>query len=185
MASNAPFKYYKLWPFNGGVRTPMIVSWPERVRNTGLRQQFVDVIDVTPTVLDYLGIKPPEAFDGVCQIPMQGKSLRAVFKDANAPAPRDTQFFELWGSRGIYHKGWKAVAFHTPGADFDSDHWELYNVETDFTETADLASRHPDKLKELQELWWDEAAKNGALPQLEASGFRQRTYNQMLESLAP
>ena len=185
MASSAPFKYYKLWPFNGGVRTPMIVSWPEGIRETGLREQFVDVIDITPTVLDYLGVKEPEAFDGVCQMPMHGKSLRNVFDDPAAPAPRDTQFFELWGSRGIYHQGWKAVAFHTPGTDFESDHWELYNVKADFTETADLASRHPEKLKELQDLWWDEAEKYGALPQLEAIAMRQRTYDQILTVSAP
>ncbi len=185
MASSAPFKYYKLWPFNGGVRTPMIVSWPERIRRTGLREQFIDVIDITPTVLDYLGIKAPEVFNGICQMPMHGKSLRAVFDSPAAPAPRDTQFFELWGSRGIYHKGWKAVAFHTPGTDFESDHWELYHVETDFTETTDLASRYPEKLKALQDLWWDEAARNGALPQLEAIPMRQRTYNQILTDPVP
>ncbi len=185
MASSAPFKYYKLWPFNGGVRTPMIVSWPRGIRRTGLREQFIDVIDITPTVLDYLGVKAPEVFNGVCQMPIHGKSLRAVFNDPGAPAARDTQFFELWGSRGIYHKGWKAVAFHTPGTDFESDHWELYHVEADFTETAELASQHPEKLKELQDLWWAEAEKNGALPQLEAIPMRQRTYNQILTDPVP
>lgn len=185
MVSSAPFKYYKLWPFNGGVRTPMIVSWPDRIRRPGLREQFVDVIDITPTVLDYLGIEAPEAFDGVCQMPMHGESMRAAFEDPGAPAPRDTQFFELWGSRGIYHRGWKAVAFHTPENDFGSDHWELYNVEADFTETADLADQHPEKLEELQNLWWSEAEKYGALPQLEAIPMRQRTYNQILLDPAP
>ena len=185
MASSAPFKYYKLWPFNGGVRTPMIVSWPAQIRKTGLRRQFTDVIDVTPTVLDYLEIEAPAVFDGVCQLPIHGKSLRGVFEDPEAPAPRHTQFFELWGSRGIYHKGWKAVAFHTPGTDFESDHWELYDVEADFTETADLASQHPEKLEELKELWWAEAEKHGALPQLEAIPHRQRSYNQILVDPAP
>ena len=185
MASSAPFKYYKLWPFNGGVRTPMIVSWRKRIRRTGLREQFLDVIDITPTVLDYLGVNAPEVFNGVCQMPMHGKSLRGVFDDPGAPAPRDTQFFELWGSRAIYHKGWKAVAFHTPGTDFESDHWELYNVESDFTETTDLASQHPEKLSKLQALWWSEAERNGALPLLEAIPMRQRTYNQILADPEP
>lgn len=180
MASSAPFKFYKLWPFNGGVRTPMIVSWPRRISRTGLREQFIDVIDITPTVLDVLGIQPPEIFDGVCQMPLHGMSLRAVFADPAAPSPRDTQFFELWGSRGIYHKGWKAVAFHTPGTSFDADRWELYHVAEDFTESTDLAGRHAAKLKELQDLWWDEANKYGALPLLEARGGRQRTYDQIL-----
>ena len=185
MASSAPFKYYKLWPFNGGVRTPMVVSWPAGIRKAGLREQFVDVIDLTPTVLDYTGIEAPEVFDGVCQIPMQGRSLRAVFEDPRAPAPRDTQFFELWGSRGIYHRGWKAVAFHVPGSDFESDHWELYKVEKDFTEADDLAGRHPEKLEELKDLWWSEAERNGALPQLEAIPMRRRTYDQILPEPAP
>ena len=145
----------------------------------------MDVIDITPTVLDYLGINAPESFNGVCQMPMHGKSLRAVFDDPGASAPRDTQFFELWGSRGIYHKGWKAVAFHTPGTDFESDHWELYHVEADFTETRDLATQHPERLKQLQALWWEEAGKYGALPQLEAIPMRQRTYNQILADPVP
>ena len=77
------------------------------------------------------------------------------------------------------------MAFHTPGTGFESDHWELYNVEEDFTETADLASQHPEKLKELQDLWWAEAERNGALPQLEAIPMRQRTYNQILADPVP
>ena len=185
MVSSTPFKYYKLWPFNGGVRTPMIVSWPDRIQRTGLRAQFIDVIDITPTVLDYIGIEAPTVFDGICQMPVHGKSARAMFEDAGAPAPRDTQFFELWGSRGIYHRGWKAVALHTPDSDFESDHWELYNISEDFTEANDLADAHPEKLREMQDLWWAEAAKHGALPQLEAVRFRQRTYDQILANPLP
>ena len=185
MASSAPFKYYKLWPFNGGVRTPLIISWPKEIRRTGLREQFVDVIDLTPTVLDITGIAAPTVFEGVCQMPIQGETIRATFNDPSSPAPRDTQFFELWGSRSIYHNGWKAVAFHTPGTDFDDDRWELYDLTTDFSETADLASQQPEKLKDLKALWWTEAAKNGALPLLEARGGRQRTYNQILAQPAP
>jgi len=180
MASSAPFKYYKLWPFNGGVRTPLIVSWPKGIERPGLREQFVDVIDITPTVLDITGIAAPAVFDGVCQMPIQGAGIRATFGDPASPAPRDTQFFELWGSRSIYHDGWKALAFHTSGTSFDDDRWELYNLNVDFTETTDLAAQHPEKLAELQALWWREAANNGALPLLEARGGRQRTYNQIL-----
>jgi len=185
MASSAPFQYYKLWPFNGGVRTPMIVSWPDKIKNHGLREQFLDVIDITPTVLDFLDIFVPKEFDGVSQLPIQGASLRQVFESSEAPAPRDTQFFELWGSRSIYHKGWKAVAFHTHGTSFDDDLWELYNQNTDFTETTNLAAHYPDKLKELQALWWEEAAKNNALPLLEAQGGRTRSYDQILPKKTP
>ena len=80
--------------------------------------------------------------------------------------------------------GWKALAFHTPGTSFDDDHWELYNLKTDFSETTNLASQYPEKLEELKKLWWSEAAKNGALPLLEARGGRRRTYNQILDEPA-
>jgi arylsulfatase len=181
MASDTPFKFYKLWPYNGGVQTPFLVSWPAEIRKTGLRAQFVDVIDITPTALDIAGVEAPAVFDGVCQIPLQGKSIRATFHDPNSPNPRDTQYFELWGSRGIWHDGWKAVAIHAPGTDFDTDRWELYHVADDFAEADDLASQYPQKLEELKKLWWSEAAKNGALPLLEAPKGRSRTYAQALE----
>jgi arylsulfatase len=181
MASDTPFKYYKLWPYAGGVQTPFIVSWPAGIRRTGLRKQFVDVIDITPTALDLAGIEAPAVFEGVCQIPLQGKSIRATFDDPASPNPRETQYFELWGSRGIWHDGWKAVGIHKPGTDFDADRWELYHVETDFAESVNLASQNPKKLEELKKLWWSEAAKNGALPLLEAPMGRRATYDQALQ----
>lgn len=180
MASSAPFQYYKLWPFNGGVRTPMIVSWPNGISSTGLREQFVDVIDITPTVLDIVGIEAPDTYDGVPQMPLHGASLKQVFQSPEAPAPRDTQYWELWASRSIYHQGWKAVAFHKHGTEFADDYWELYHQKTDFTESMNLAEHYPEKLKELQELWWEEAAKYGALPLLEARGGRVNSFNQIL-----
>lgn len=180
MASVTPFKFYKLWPYAGGVQTPMIVSWPSGIKRTGLRKQFVDVIDLTPTVLDLAGVEAPASYGGVCQMPMQGKSIRATFDNPDAADPRDRQYYELWGSRGIWHKGWKAVGIHTPGTDYDTDRWELYQVEKDFSEADDLAAKYPQKLEELKKLWWEEAAKNGALPLLEAPGGRRRTYDQAL-----
>jgi len=181
MVSSAPFKFYKLWPYAGGVQTPFLVSWPAEIRNPGLRKQFIDVIDITPTVLDITGIAAPAVHDGVCQMPMQGKSIRATFNNANGPNPRDTQYYELWGSRGIWHNGWKAVGIHTPGTSFDNDRWELYHVEKDFTEAFDVAAKYPRKLEELKKLWWSEAARNGALPLLEAPGGRSRTYDQAVQ----
>lgn len=181
MVSNTPFKFYKLWPYGGGVQTPFLVSWPAGIRKPGLRKQFVDVIDITPTVLDIVGVKAPEVFEGVCQIPLQGKNILATFNDPESPSPRDTQYFELWGSRGIWHKGWTAIGIHTPGTSFDEDRWELYHAENDFAESVNLASQYPDKLEEMKKLWWEEAAKNGALPLLEAPGGRRRTYDQALE----
>jgi len=178
MASSVPFKFYKLWPFRGGVQTPCIVSWPKGIRRYGVRSQFIDIIDITPTALDISGIEAPSSYRGVCQIPLQGKSIRATFDDPDAPDPRDTQYFELWGSRSIWHDGWKAIAMHRPETDFDSDYWELYNVRADFSESVNLASQYPEKLEQLKDLWWSEAAKQGALPQLEAPGGRKRSYNQ-------
>ncbi len=180
MASDTPFKYYKLWPFAGGVQTPFIVSWPAEIRRNGLRKQFVDVIDITPTVLDIVGLQAPDVYGGVCQMPMQGKSMRAVFNDPASPNPRDRQYFELWGARGIWNNGWKAVAIHKPGTSFDDDRWELYNVDADFSEAVNLAAQNPAKLEELKKLWWSEATKNGALPLLEAPGGRKATYDQAL-----
>jgi arylsulfatase len=145
-----------------------------------MRRQFVDVIDITPTVYDIAGVTPPPVFDGVCQMPVQGKSMRATFENPDSPNPRDTQYFELWGSRGIWHDGWKAVGMHRPGTDFEQDRWELYDVDRDFSESADLASQNPAKLDELKKLWWSEAQKYGALPLLEAPGLRSRTYDQAL-----
>ncbi len=180
-ASNTPFSYYKLWPHAGGVQTPFVVSWPAAIRKPGLRKQFVDVIDITPTVLDITGVAAPAVFEGVCQMPMQGKSIRATFSDAASPHPRDRQYFELWGSRGIWHNGWKAVAIHRPGTPFDEDRWALYHVDEDFSEAENVAARYPQKLEELKKLWWEEAAKNGALPLLEAPGGRRATYDQALQ----
>lgn len=178
MVSGTPFQFYKLWPYRGGVQTPFIVSWPSGIRQPGLRTQFVDVVDVTPTALDIAGVQAPTSFQGVCQLPMHGASLRRVFDDPAAASPRDTQYFELWGNRAIYHRGWKAIGIHTPGKSFDEDRWELYRVEQDFSESQDLAGKHPDRLESMKNLWWEEAQKYGALPLLEAPQGRVRTYQQ-------
>jgi arylsulfatase len=181
MASDTPFKFYKLWPYHGGVQTPLVVSWPSEIRNHGIRRQFVDVIDITPTVLEIVGVREPAVFEGVCQMPMHGKSIRATFNNPESPSPRDTQYFELWGSRGIWHNGWEAIGMHKPGTSFDSDRWELYHSESDFSQSRNVAAQNPGKLEELKKLWWSEAAKNGALPLLEAPQGRQSTYDQALQ----
>lgn len=168
MAGNTPFRMYKLWPYAGGVRDPLIVSWPAMIRDGGsIRSQFVDVIDVTPTVLDALGVPAPAVFEGVPQMAMHGRSILPTFRDRSAPDPRVTQFFVLRGNRSIVHDGWKAVAIHQNGTSFEEDRWELYDLRRDPTESHDLASRNPRKLKELQALWWSEATRYGALPLVE------------------
>jgi arylsulfatase len=170
MASNTPFKYYKLWPHRGGVNTDLIVSWPAGIRKTGMRRQFVDIIDITPTALDIAGIEAPSVHDGVCQIPMHGKSIRATFDSPDSPNPRDVQYFELRGNRAIRQGAWEAIAVHKPGSEFDSDEWELYNVGADFSQAANLAAKNPAKVEELKKLWSSEAAKYGALPLLGMGG---------------
>jgi arylsulfatase A-like enzyme len=175
MAGNTPFKRWKREVHEGGVADPCIVRWPRAVPDAGgLRHQFVHAIDVLPTVLELAGIGMPETIDGVPQSRFDGVSFGAVLRDAHAPAARDTQYFEMLGSRGIYHRGWKAVTFHPLGAMYDDgldpdapfadDVWELYHVAEDLSETRDLAAVEPARLQQMIELWWAEARRNDVLP---------------------
>jgi arylsulfatase A-like enzyme len=167
MAGVAPFKRYKLSMQLGGVRDPLIVSWPKGIdaaENGKVRSQFIDVIDLTPTVLEMTGVSAPTMFQGVPQMPIHGKSMLQTMRDAKAPNPRETQVFELRGERAIYDHGWRAVSVHAAGAPYEQDKWELYEVTRDFAEASDVAAKHPDKLKALQDLWWSEARKYGVLP---------------------
>jgi arylsulfatase A-like enzyme len=166
-AGATPFQRYKLWPHGGGVRDPLIVTWPRVIRDGGaVRRQYVEAIDISPTVLDVLGLAAPPVVDGVVQMPIHGASIRQTFTNADAPT-RTTQFYLMRGNRAITHEGWKAVAIHAPGTPFEQDRWELYDVANDYSESTDVAARHPEKLKELVGLWWSEATKYGGLPLLE------------------
>jgi arylsulfatase A-like enzyme len=165
MAGNTPFKLYKEFVHGGGVNDPLIIHWPKGIADRGaIRQQFVDVIDITPTVLDVLGLKAPDTYHGIAQKPLEGASIAATFKDRSAPDARHTQYFEQLGHRAIWQDGWKLVAEHIQGAEFDSDRWELYNLKEDFSETKDLSAKYPNKVEELKKLWWGEARKYGVLP---------------------
>ena len=164
-AGGTPFKKYKLWPFGGGVRDPLIISWPGNIPDPGgIRTQFVDIIDITPTVLGILDIEAPASIKGVDQMDMHGASIQQTIQDPDAPDPRNTQFFCMRGNRAIYHEGWKAVAIHKRGTDYALDKWELYHVAVDFSESTDLAAEYPEKTAELKALWWSEAEKYGSLP---------------------
>jgi arylsulfatase A-like enzyme len=168
MAGVSPFKMYKLWPYAGGVRDPLIVSWPGRIRDPGaVRTQHVDVTDITPTVLDILGVQAPKVVDGVPQMEMAGRSILRTIRDPRAPSPHPRQFYVMRGNRYILDGDWKAIAIHTNGTSFDEDRWELYDVAHDWTESRNVADQHPAKLRELQALWQSEAAKYGALPLVE------------------
>jgi len=165
MAGNTPFQRYKQETHAGGITDPMIVHWPKTIKDKGaLRSQYHHMIDITPTVLEMIGIAQPRVVNGVDQRPMDGMSLAYTFNDAKAPTRRETQYYEMLGHRAIYCKGWEAVTMHTRGVDFDKDPWELYNVTEDFSESHDLAAENPERLRELKERWWSEAGRYNVLP---------------------
>jgi arylsulfatase len=175
-AGNTPFQRWKREVHEGGVADFCIVHWPKGIEARGeVRGQYAHVVDVTPTILELLHVRPPQQIKGVTQSPMQGSSFAATLKEAGAPEKHETQYYEMLGNRAIYHKGWKAVTYHgtegmiydgvtDPSRPLDDDSWELYHVAEDFSESRDLASERPDKLRELQDLWWIEAARNNVLP---------------------
>ncbi len=164
-AGNTPLKWYKQNTHGGGVRDPLVVHWPARLGNPGqLRRQFCHAIDIAPTILDLLHIESPQTVAGVAQMPIHGTSLAPALTDPDAATSRSTQYLEMLGHRGIWHRGWKAVTHHTPRVSFDDDRWELYNLNEDFSECNDLAAAEPKRLKEMVELWWSEAERNGVLP---------------------
>src|SRR5882724_1006903 len=165
MAGNTPFKLYKEFVHGGGVNDPLIISWPKGIQDRGaIRHEFVDVIDITPTVLEITGLKAPDVYHGIPQKPVEGASIAATFKDGSVPDQRHVQYFEQLGHRAIWSDGWKLVAEHKDGTEFDSDRWELYNLKEDFSETKNLATTSPAKVEELKKLWWSEAKKYGVLP---------------------
>ena len=178
-AGNAPFRLWKRYAWLGGVRTPLIVRWGDRLAVPGsVRQQFCHVIDVFPTVLEAVGIEAPTTVDGVTQQPIDGASMLASFGDADAPEHRALQYFEMAGSRGLYFDGWKAVTDHVANQfdershiigshDFDTDRWSLFRLTDDFSEAHDLADELPDTVRLLEELWWAEAGRNQVLPLFE------------------
>lgn len=156
MAGNTPFRKYKQFVELGGVRAPLVLRWPAGIRARGeVRDQFLHVIDLAPTLLESLG----GGGEG-----MDGRSFRPTFDDAGAPAPRAAQYWEMFGRRAIYAEGWKAISQHEKGDDYDADRWSLYDTRADFSESRDLAAEHPERLAALIGRWWSEAEAQGVLP---------------------
>jgi len=163
MVSNTPFKGYKGEVYNGGVRDPLIIHWPEKIKATGeIRSQYVHVTDITPTVLDELNLEAPKTFQGIDQLPMDGTSIADTFSNPEAPTQHAIQYYTMGADRAIYKAGWKALATHKRGQPFEQDKWELYNLNLDFAEVHDVAGEYPDTLKDLQALWGQEAQKHNA-----------------------
>jgi arylsulfatase len=168
MAFNTPFKMWKRYEFNGGTSDPCVISWPAGMKARGeIRTQYHHAIDLVPTILDVLQVEAPEAIKGHTQAPFDGVSMRNSFDDASAESGRKTQFYAMLGSRSIWHEGWKAVTTHPCIAgwgNFNDDEWELYHVDVDRAEVHNLAAEQPDKLREMINIWFSEAGRNGAFP---------------------
>jgi len=184
-AQNTPFQWGKQMASHlGGARDPMVIAWPGHIKSGGdLRTQFTHCIDIAPTILDLVGIPEPKTVDGIEQEPMDGTPFSYTLDDPAAAERHTVQYFEMYGSRAIYKDGWWAcarldklpwdfspatLARFKPGSGYDpdQDHWELYYLPDDFSQAHDIAADHPAKVAELRELFWQEAARNRALPLL-------------------
>ena len=162
---NTPLKWYKQNTHGGGVRDPLVIHWPQGVAGNGaIRRSFGHAIDIMPTILELTGTEAPDEFNGVAQMPLHGASLAPTLASSEATPARSVQYFEMLGHRGIWQDGWKAVVRHVPGTSWEDDPWELYHLDEDFSETRDLAREHPERLRAMIDLWWQEAEKHGVLP---------------------
>lgn len=180
-AMDTPFQWTKQVASHwGGTRNGAIVHWPAGIADRGgMRSQFTHVIDIAPTILEAAGLPEPTMVNGVQQSPIEGTSMLYAFSDAEAPERHDLQYFEMFGNRGIYHRGWSAVTKHrTPWllmeqtVALDDDVWELYDGRTDFSQARDLAKDDPERLRALQRLWLIEAVKHDVLPIDDRTGER-------------
>jgi arylsulfatase A-like enzyme len=171
-AMDTPYQWTKQVASHwGGTRNGTIVHWPKGIKAKGeIRSQFSHVIDVAPTVLEAAGLPEPICVDGIQQDPIEGASMLYSFNDAKAAERHETQYFEMFGNRGIYHKGWTALTKHvTPwiqskSIPLDDDIWELYDTNKDWSQANDLSKQMPEKLHELQRLWLIEATRYKVLP---------------------
>lgn len=172
-AMNTPFQWTKqIASHLGGVRNPMIIKWPARLKEKqAVRSQFTHVIDIAPTILEAAGVAQPDSVNGTPQKPIEGKSFLASLTDADAAETRTGQYFEMFANRAMYKDGWwlASIAFEPwqplrEGYDPFAVNWELYNLNEDFSQGQNLAEKYPEKVKELEALWWAQASKYDALP---------------------
>jgi len=183
MAGNTPFRYFKQSEHRGGQQDHLVIHWPSGIEGKGeIRSQYHHISDIAPTIMEAVGIEVPDSYHGIEQQPMDGVSMAYSFNDADAPNRKQRQYYEMFGNRAIWVDGWKAVTLHgkrmpwivgsvTP---FEDDVWELYHVAEDFSESTDLADKHPEKLEELKKIFEEEAWKYNVYP----------LYDNMLKRLA-
>jgi len=169
VAFSTPYRMFKRYSqYAGGTADPMVIHWPKGFKARGeLRHQYHHCTDIVPTILECCGLTMPDVVDGVKQTPLAGVSMRYSFDAGKAPTRKETQYYEMLSTRGIWHKGWKAATEHGPMINlgkFETDRWQLFNTDVDRAEAHDLAEQHPEKVKELAALWLEEARKNNALP---------------------
>lgn len=175
LAGNTPFRRWKRETHEGGIGDPLIVRWPAIADPGAVRSQYVHATDVAATILDVTGVEMPAVLHGIPQEPLAGRSFARSLADPKAREHRDTQYYEQFACRALYHQGWKAVTYHAmddglyteaddPNRPFEDDRWELYHVAVDPAETTDLAAAEPERLRALQDLWWREAGRYGVLP---------------------
>jgi arylsulfatase len=167
-AFSTPYRMFKRYTYQGGVCDPLVVHWPKGIQARGeVRDQYHHSTDIYPTILDACGIAMPETVNGHRQSPLAGVSMRYSFDGAGAPTHKETQYYEMFGQRGLWHRGWKAVTEHGPisgMSNFDQDRWQLFHTDEDRAEARDLAAEHPDKVRELVDRWFAEARANNVLP---------------------
>jgi arylsulfatase len=160
------FKRYS--NYAGGTCDPLVIHWPKGIKARGeLRHQYHHCTDIVPTILECCGVKMPAVVAGVKQSALPGVSMRYTFDKPKAPTRKQTQYYEMLSTRGIWHKGWKAATEHGPLVNtgrFDKDRWQLFHVEKDRSEARDLAAKYPKKVRQLAALWLKEAKKYGVLP---------------------
>jgi len=168
---NTPFAYSQLHTQYGGITNGAIISWPKMIKAKGeIRNQYHSVIDIAPTVLEAAGLPQPKSVNGVIQKPIEGFSMVGEFNNPQAKSAHTTQYYEIYGNRGIYKDGWYATTLHKlswepkPRSTYANDKWELYNTLEDFSCSTDLSAKYPDKLKEMQAAFMTEAVKYNVLP---------------------
>ena len=168
VAFSTPYRMFKRYTYQGGISDPLVIHWPKGMSARGeVRDQYHHSTDIYPTILDACGVEMPDKVNGVEQSPLAGVSMRYSFDAADAPTAKKTQYYEMFGQRGLWHDGWKVVTEHGPMVglgNFDDDTWQLFHTDVDRAEAHDLADEHPERVKELVDLWFEEAKANNVLP---------------------